>query len=250
PEVVRGISEVVDQAVAHLHEVATPPASSTTRKRPPLVSALAPDFVQKVTAVMLAGKGDLLPVSAFPVDGTWPVGTAKWEKRNIAREIPVWDPKVCIQCNQCALVCPHAAIRAKAYEPEALAGQPETFKSTPYKGADHKGKLFTIQVAPEDCTGCNLCVNVCPAKDRTNPKHKAINMEPQAPLRDPERANYDFFLNLPELSRAEITRLDHKGSQFLEPLFEYSGACAGCGETPYLKLLTQLFGDRLLIANA
>ncbi len=250
PEVVRRNCEVVDQAVAHLHEVAIPAAASATRKRPPVVSELAPDFVQKVTAVMLAGKGDLLPVSAFPVDGTWPVGTAKWEKRNIAREIPVWDPKVCIQCNQCALVCPHAAIRAKAYEPAALAGPPETFKSTPYKGADHKGKLFTIQVAPEDCTGCNLCVNVCPAKDRTNPKHKAINMEPQAPLREPERANYDFFLNLPELSRAEITRLDHKGSQFLEPLFEYSGACAGCGETPYLKLLTQLFGDRLLIANA
>ena len=250
PEVVRRNCEVVDHAVAHLHEVAIPAEASTARKRPPLVSELAPDFVQKITAVMLAGKGDLLPVSAFPVDGTWPVGTAKWEKRNIAREIPVWDPKVCIQCNQCALVCPHAAIRAKAYEPAALAGPPETFKSTPYKGADHKGKLFTIQVAPEDCTGCNLCVNVCPAKDRTNPKHKAINMAPQAPLREPERANYDFFLNLPELSRAEITRLDHKGSQFLEPLFEYSGACAGCGETPYLKLLTQLFGDRLLIANA
>ena len=250
PEVVRRNCEVVDQAVAHLHEVAIPAAASTNRKRPPLVSALAPDFVQKITAVMLAGKGDLLPVSAFPVDGTWPVGTAKWEKRNIAREIPVWDPRICIQCNQCALVCPHAAIRAKAYEPEALAGPPETFKSTPYKGADHKGKLFTIQVAPEDCTGCNLCVNVCPAKDRTNPRHKAIDMALQAPLREPERANYDFFLNLPELPREEITRLDHKGSQFLEPLFEYSGACAGCGETPYLKLLTQLFGDRLLIANA
>src|SRR6185436_14326477 len=145
PEVVRRNCEVVDQAVAHLHEVATPAVASTTRKRPPLVSALAPDFVQKITAVMLAGKGDLLPVSAFPVDGTWPTGTAKWEKRNIAREIPVWDPKICIQCNQCALVCPHAAIRAKAYEPAALAGPPETFKSTPYKGADHKGKLFTIQ---------------------------------------------------------------------------------------------------------
>ena len=250
PEVVRRNCEVVDQAVAHLHEVQVPAAPNTTRKRPPVVSELAPDFVQKITAVMLAGKGDLLPVSAFTVDGTWPVGTAKWEKRNIAREIPVWEPKICIQCNQCALVCPHAAIRAKAYEPEALAGPPETFKSTAYKGADHKGKLFTIQVAPEDCTGCNLCVNVCPAKDRTNPKHKAINMELQAPLREAERANYDFFLNLPELSRAEITRFDHKGSQFLEPLFEYSGACAGCGETPYLKLLTQLFGDRLLIANA
>ena len=250
PEVVRRNCEVVDLALAHLHEVPLPAAVSATKSRPPLVSALAPDFVQKVSAVMMAGKGDLLPVSAFPVDGTWPVGTAKWEKRNLALEIPVWDAKVCIQCNQCALVCPHAAIRAKVYEESALASSPETFKSTAYKAAEYKGKMFTIQVAPEDCTGCNLCVNVCPAKDRTNPKHKAINMEPQAPLRDAERSNYDFFLNLPELDRADVVRLDHKGSQFLEPLFEYSGACAGCGETPYLKLLTQLFGDRLLIANA
>src|SRR5262245_4983392 len=199
---------------------------------------------------MLARKGDLLPVSAFSVDGTWPVGTAKWEKRNLALEIPVWDPKVCIQCNQCALVCPHAAIRAKVYDDSVMASPPETFKSTAYKAPEYKGKLFTIQVAPEDCTGCNLCVNVCPAKDKTNPKHKAINMEPQAPLRANETFNYDFFLKLPELDRGAVTRLDHKGSQFLEPLFEYSGACAGCGETPYLKMLTQLFGDRLLIANA
>jgi pyruvate-ferredoxin/flavodoxin oxidoreductase len=250
PEVVRRNCEVVDLALAHLHEIPVPATISATKSRPPLVSALAPDFVQKVSAVMMAGKGDLLPVSAFPVDGTWPVGTAKWEKRNLALEIPVWDSKVCIQCNQCALVCPHAAIRAKVYDESTLAGAPPTFKSTAYRGAEYKGKAFTIQVAPEDCTGCNLCVNVCPAKDRTNPKHKAINMEPQAPLRDAERSNYDFFLNLPELDRAEVVRLDHKGSQFLEPLFEYSGACAGCGETPYLKLLTQLFGDRLLIANA
>jgi pyruvate-ferredoxin/flavodoxin oxidoreductase len=250
PEVVRRNCEVVDQALAHLHEIHVPAAVTSTRTRPPIVSARAPDFVQKVTAVMLAGKGDLLPVSAFTVDGTWPVGTAKWEKRNLALEIPVWDPKVCIQCNQCALVCPHAAIRAKVYDETSLDQAPETFKSTAYRAPEYKGKLFTIQVAPEDCTGCNLCVNVCPAKDRTNPKHKAINMEPQAPLRDYERTNYDFFLNLPELDRADVVRLDHKGSQFLEPLFEYSGACAGCGETPYLKLLTQLFGDRLLIANA
>src|SRR5262249_48625722 len=158
--------------------------------------------------------------------------------------------KVCIQCNQCALVCPHAAIRAKVYDEAALTTPPGTFKSTAYRAPEYKGKLYTIQVAPEDCTGCNLCVNVCPAKDRTNPKHKAINMEPQPPLRDNERANYDFFLTLPELDRASVTRLDHKGSQFLEPLFEYSGACAGCGETPYIKMLTQLFGDRLMIANA
>src|ERR1044072_3927983 len=250
PEVVRRDCEVVDQALVHLHEIKVPAAVTSIRTRPPIVSAEAPDFVQKVTAVMLAGKGDLLPVSAFTVDGTWPVGTAKWEKRNIALEIPVWDPKVCIQCNQCALVCPHAAIRAKVYEESSLTHAPETFKSTAYRAPEYKGKSFTMQVAPEDCTGCNLCVNVCPAKDRTNPKHKAINMSPQAPLRDNERVNYDFFLKLPELDRSSVERLDHKGSQFLEPLFEYSGACAGCGETPYLKMLTQLFGDRLMIANA
>src|SRR5262245_40472371 len=250
PEIVRRNFEVVDQALAHLHEVKVPSSVTSKYARPPMVSEKAPDFVQKVTAVMLAGKGDLLPVSAFPVDGTWPVATAKWEKRNIALEIPVWDSKICIQCNQCALVCPHAAIRAKVYDGGALAGAPETFKSTAYKGLDHKGKTYTIQVAPEDCTGCNLCVNVCPAKDRTNPKHKAIDMHPQAPLREPERVNYDFFLNIPEVDRTAMTKLDHKSSQFLEPLFEYSGACAGCGETPYLKMLTQLFGDRLLIANA
>jgi pyruvate-ferredoxin/flavodoxin oxidoreductase len=250
PEVVRRNCEVVDQALAHMHEICVPATATARHARPPLVSERAPDFVQTITAVMLAGKGDLLPVSAFPVDGTWPVATAKWEKRNIALEIPVWDSKICIQCNQCALVCPHAAIRAKVYDESALADAPPTFKSTAYKGNDHKGKRFTIQVAPEDCTGCNLCVNVCPAKDRTNPKHKAIDMHPQAPLREPERANYDFFLNLPEIDRTQVARLDHKSSQFLEPLFEYSGACAGCGETPYLKLLTQLFGDRLLIANA
>jgi pyruvate-ferredoxin/flavodoxin oxidoreductase len=250
PEVVRRNCEVVDEALAHLHEIRVPAAVSSRRTRPPLVSERAPDFVQKVTAVMMAGKGDLLPVSAFPVDGTWPVATAKWEKRNIALEIPVWDSKICIQCNQCALVCPHAAIRAKVYDESALGGAPPTFKSTAYKANEYKGKLYTIQVAPEDCTGCNLCVNVCPAKDRTNPKHKAIDMHPQAPLRDTERANYDFFLDLPEVDRTAVVKLDHKSSQFLEPLFEYSGACAGCGETPYLKLLTQLFGDRLLIANA
>jgi pyruvate-ferredoxin/flavodoxin oxidoreductase len=250
PEVVKRNWEVVDLALAHLHEIKVPKAASAKEGRPPIVSDKAPDFVKKVTAVMLAGKGDLLPVSAFPVDGTWPTGTARWEKRNLALEIPVWDTKVCIQCNQCALVCPHAAIRAKVYDEVALKKKPSTFKSTAYRGNEYKGKLYTIQVAPEDCTGCNLCVNVCPAKDRTNPKHKAINMEPQAPLREAERANYDFFLGLPELPRTDVVRLDHKGSQFLEPLFEYSGACNGCGETPYLKLLTQLFGDRLLIANA
>ena len=249
-DTVRRNFESVDQTLAHLHEIPLPTEVSARRSRPPLVSQAAPDFVQKVTAVMMAGKGDLLPVSAFPVDGTWPVATAKWEKRAIALDIPVWDTSICIQCNMCALVCPHAAIRAKVYEPAEAVSAPATFKSTPYKGVDFKNKSYTIQVAPEDCTGCNLCVNVCPAKDRANPRHKAIDMQPMAPLRDAERENYEFFLNLPETHRSDVTRLDHKGSQFLEPLFEYSGACAGCGETPYIKLLTQLFGDRLLIANA
>jgi pyruvate-ferredoxin/flavodoxin oxidoreductase len=250
PEVVRRNCELVDQALEHLHEIPVSEAPTAIRMRPPLVSGHAPDFVQRVTAVMLAGKGDLLPVSAFPVDGTWPTGTAKWEKRNLAVEIPVWDPKICIQCNHCATVCPHAAIRAKVYDEDALAGAPPTFKSTAYKGKEREEGRYTIQVAPEDCTGCNLCVVVCPAKDRTNPRHKAIDMHPQAPLRDPERTNYEFFLALPELDRTRIERIDAKNAQFLEPLFEYSGACAGCGETPYLKLLTQLFGDRLLVANA
>ncbi len=239
----------VDETLANLYEVTVPTTVSSTRVRPPMVSTEAPDFVQRVTAVMMEGKGDLLPVSAFPIDGTWPVGTTKWEKRNIALEIPEWDAGICIQCNKCVMVCPHAAIRAKVYQPAELAGAPGTFKAVDYKGAEYKGQKYTIQVAPEDCTGCTLCVEVCPAKDKSNPKHKAIDMVAQAPLREAEVANFDFFLNLPEVDRTTV-KLDMKGSQFLEPLFEFSGACSGCGETPYIKLLTQLFGDRTMIANA
>jgi pyruvate-ferredoxin/flavodoxin oxidoreductase len=239
----------VDQALAHLHEVRLPDHVTATRAFAPLVPAEAPDLVKTVTALMLAGKGDWLPVSAFPVDGTWPVGTAKWDKRNLAQEIPVWDPAICIQCNKCAMVCPHAAIRAKVYAPAALTGAPSAFKAVDYKAHEFPGFRYTIQVAPEDCTGCNLCVMVCPAKDKSNPKHKAIDMQPQRPLREVERNNYAFFLQLPEADRT-IVKPDVKGIQFLEPLFEYSSACPGCGETPYLKLLTQLFGDRALIANA
>jgi pyruvate-ferredoxin/flavodoxin oxidoreductase len=185
----------------------------------------------------------------MPVDGTWPVGTARWEKRNVATEIPVWEPKLCIQCNKCSFVCPHAAIRAKAYSPDALAGAPAGFMSTDYGAPDLKGLKFTIQVAPEDCTGCGLCINVCPAKDKSAPKRKAINLAEQAPLRESEAAKFKFFLNLPEIDRTKV-RVDVKGSQFFQPLFEFSGACAGCGETAYIKLLTQLVGDRLLVANA
>jgi pyruvate-ferredoxin/flavodoxin oxidoreductase len=248
-DVVQKNFAAVDGTLANLHEVKVPAAATATRQRPPIVSDKAPDFVQRVTAMMLANQGDLLPVSAFPVDGTWPTDTARWEKRNIALEIPVWDPKICIQCNKCAMVCPHAAIRAKVYESDALKGAPETFKAIDFKGNEFKGQKYTIQVAPEDCTGCGICVEVCPAKDKSNPKHKSIDMTPQRPLREAEAVNYEFFLNLPEVDRTKV-KLDVKGTQFFQPLFEYSGACAACGETPYVKLLTQLYGDRLLVANA
>jgi pyruvate-ferredoxin/flavodoxin oxidoreductase len=239
----------VDSALAHLHEVPVPTAVTSKLELLPPVSKDAPDFVQRVTGAMIAGHGDDLPVSAFPPDGTWPVGTSRYEKRNIAAEIPVWDTKLCIQCNKCALFCPHAAIRAKVFEPAALEHAPATYKSGDVKAGEFAGSKYTIQVAPEDCTGCGLCVAVCPAKDKSNPRHKALDMATQAPLLAAERENYEFFLGLAEPPREKV-KLDNKGTQLLEPLFEYSGACAGCGETPYLKLLTQVFGDRTVIANA
>jgi pyruvate-ferredoxin/flavodoxin oxidoreductase len=247
--VVQANFNAVDQALSHLHEVPLPRSSGAVRRRPAPVAVNAPDFVQRVTAVMLAGHGDRLPVSAFPVDGTWPLGTSRWEKRNLATELPVWDASLCIQCNKCTFVCPHAAIRAKLYPAAALVRPPATFKTADFKGREFPGMKYTVQVAPEDCTGCNLCVTVCPAKDKGNPKHKALDLSPQRPLRDPERENFTFFLALPEVDRTAIAP-DVKHTQFLQPLFEFSGACAGCGETPYLKLMTQLFGDRALIANA
>ena len=249
PDVVKRNFAAVDQTLEHLHKFAVPAAVTATRSLPPIVSDAAPDFVKRVTAVMLANKGDLLPVSAFPVDGTWPVGTTQWEKRNIAQDIPVWDPALCIQCNKCVMVCPHAAIRVKVYEPDLLKDAPATYKSIDFKGNEFKGMKYTIQIAPEDCTGCTLCAVVCPAKDKANPKHKSLDMHEQRPLRDAERENYAFFLGLPEVDRTKV-RADVKGVQFLQPLFEYSGACVGCGETPYVKLMTQLFGDRAIIANA
>jgi len=241
----------VDAALDHMHELTPPTEVTATRGRLPIVSAEAPDFVQRVTAVMIAGHGDRLPVSAFPPDGTWPSGTTRWEKRNIAREIPVWDPAICIQCNHCTLVCPHAAIRAKVYDAAALEGAPEGFDAVDVRGSrELKGLQYTLQVAPEDCTGCTLCVDVCPAKDKSNPRHKAIDMVEQMPLLEKEREKYAFFLDLPQIEQKDLPRLDVRHTQLLLPLFEYSGACSGCGETPYIKLVTQLFGDRAIIANA
>ena len=240
----------VDQALANLHEVpVTQQASSGFDIQPP-VPARAPEFVRNVTSRIIAGEGDLLPVSAFSPDGTFPTGTAKWEKRNIALEIPVWDADLCIQCGKCVMVCPHSVIRAKVYDSTWLEKAPASFKSTGARWKDFKELRYTLTVAPEDCTGCTLCVQVCPAKSKSEARHKAINMESQPPLRDQERENWDFFLQLPEMDRSPLSLGQVKDTQLLEPLFEFSGACAGCGETPYIKLMTQLFGDRCLIANA
>jgi pyruvate-ferredoxin/flavodoxin oxidoreductase len=238
-----------------IHEIPLPKqATSELDLRPP-VSAEAPEFVQRVTAEMIAYRGDQLPVSALPVDGTYPVGTARYEKRNIALEIPVWDPEACIQCNQCALACPHATIRPKIYaESYANGGAPPAWQSTPARGRGMEGLVYTLQVAPEDCTGCGACVHVCPAyaKDEqgNRTERKAINMGAQPPLREQEAAKWAYFLEIPDTDPKLFNRFSTKGSQFLPAMFEFSGACAGCGETPYLKLLTQLYGDRLVIANA
>jgi pyruvate-ferredoxin/flavodoxin oxidoreductase len=240
----------VDRTLENLFEVKVPDKVTSDHRRPPVVPDEAPAFVREVTAKIIESKGDSLPVSKMPVDGTFPTDTARWEKRNIALEIPVWDPATCIQCNKCSLVCPHAAIRPKVYDASLLDGAPETFKSADAKGPEFKGLRFTLQVAPEDCTGCGMCVEICPAKNKKETRLKAINMEPQPPLREAERDNYGFFLDLPEYDRGKLKVNTVKGSQFLRPLFEYSGACAGCGETPYVKLVSQLFGDRAIIGNA
>ncbi len=249
-EIVEKNLQAVDQTLGNLYEVAVPTAISSKVELLSPVSAGAPDFVRGVLGEMIAGRGDLLPVSLMPADGTYPVGTTQYEKRNLAQEIPVWDPNVCIQCGKCAMVCPHAVIRIKAYEPELLTGAPETFKSMDAKDTDWAGLKYTIQVAPEDCTGCALCVDVCPAKNKSAANQKAINMRPQPPLREQECENWDFFLDIPELDRRRIKTSSIRQQQVQQPLFEFSGACAGCGETPYLKLITQLFGDRTVVANA
>jgi pyruvate-ferredoxin/flavodoxin oxidoreductase len=242
--------QAIDKTLANLFEVSVPDVFSSPTRRPPAVAPEAPEFVQNVTARIIAGLGDDLPVSAMPCDGTFPTGTAQWEKRNIALEIPAWDPEICIQCAKCAMVCPHAAIRMKVYDPYLLTNAPPTFKSIDYRGQEFPGMKMTIQTSPEDCTGCGICIHVCPAKNKQETRLKAINMVPQIPLREPEKKNYAFFLDIPEYDRRLVKVSTIKGSQVLQPLFEYSGACAGCGETPYLKLLSQLFGDRLIVANA
>ena len=241
----------VDSTLENLFEVKVPDkiTASGTRRAP--VSEAAPDFVRKVLGTMIAQNGDNVPVSAMPVDGTFPTATTQWEKRNLALEIPVWDSDLCIQCGKCVFVCPHAVIRQKVYDEKRLKGAPETFKSTNARFKEFKdGYAYTIQVAPEDCTGCKLCVEACPAKDKSQVGRKAINMEPQPPLRETETANWDFFMNIPDLDRTLINPSTIKNSQLLRPLFEFSGACAGCGETPYVKLVSQLYGDRLIVANA
>ncbi|GHO99936.1 pyruvate-flavodoxin oxidoreductase [Reticulibacter mediterranei] len=266
--------QAVDETLAHLYGVPLPDqealqlvgqgngASSSlpTRqhraiplpvvtRRPP-VSEEAPEFVRNVLGPMIAGEGDTLPVSALPIDGTYPSGTARWEKRNIALEMPVWDPDICIQCGKCVMVCPHAVIREKVYDPAPLTGAPDTFQSTQARFKEFPGMNYTLQVSPEDCTGCRLCVEACPVKDKRQVGRKAINMAPQPPLREREKTNWEFFLTLPDVDRTHLNVAAIKNSQLLTPLFEFSGACSGCGETPYIKLATQLFGDRMLVANA
>ncbi|HAX89538.1 MAG TPA: pyruvate:ferredoxin (flavodoxin) oxidoreductase [Cyanobacteria bacterium UBA11370] len=249
-EIVRMNIEAVDNTLAHLYDVKIPDRVDSTVELNPPIPDTAPEFVRQVLGKMIARQGDDLPVSAMPIDGTYPTGTTKWEKRNITLEIPVWDPDVCVQCGKCIMVCPHSVIRGKSYDAQVIETAPATFKSIDTKDKEFAGEKFTIQVAAEDCTGCGICVDVCPAKNKSQPKLKAINMEPQLPLREQERENWDFFLQIPNPDR-RVLNLDRiRQQQWQEPLFEFPGACAGCGETPYIKLVTQLFGDRMMVANA
>lgn len=249
-EVVQRNYAAVDMALDHLFQVEVPAAATSDSDILPPVPVDSPEFVKDVIGTIIARDGDSLPVSKLPNDGTYPTGTTQYEKRNIALEIPVWDEEICIQCGKCVFVCPHAVIRQKIFSPELLDSAPETFKSAPARFKEFSDQVFTIQVAPEDCTGCALCVEACPVKNKSEVGKKAVNMENQIPLREPEKENWEYFLSLPEMDRTQLKLNDIKYSQLLRPLFEFSGACAGCGETPYVKLMSQLFGDRAIIANA
>jgi len=243
----------IDATLAHLRQVTIQPAGAIGKPPEPAsaVAQIVPDFVRDLTLPIYQGHGDRLPVSLLPVDGTYPLGTAQYEKRNIALEIPVWEADLCTQCGKCVFVCPHTAIRARAFSAEAASDAPPTFKHVPAKSKEFPaGTHISYQVAPEDCTGCGDCVEACPIHDKSNVSRRAVNMAPVGPLRDPERDNFAFFLRLPEFDRSMIKHGTIPGSMLLDPLFEFSGACAGCGETPYIRLATQLFGDRMLIANA
>lgn len=249
-EIVKKNYEAVDGTLENLHKIDIPAEVTSSIELPPTVSDNAPDYVKNTLALMMAGKGDDVKVSQMPIDGTFPTGTTQWEKRNIALEIPEFDPEVCIQCGKCAMVCPHATIRIKAYDKKFTENAPETFKWTEARGKEFEGLAYTIQVAAEDCTGCEMCVEVCPAKNKKETKLKALNMVPQIPVREQEKANWDYFLSIPEFDRTQVNIGSIKGSQLLQPLFEFSGACSGCGETPYVKLVSQLYGDRMIVANA
>jgi pyruvate-ferredoxin/flavodoxin oxidoreductase len=250
-EIVKKNNEAVDRTLENLYKVDVKPEDISNIELPPVVSDKAPEYVKKVLSKIIEGKGDSIPVSEMPADGTFPTATAKWEKRNIALEVPVWDSEICIQCGKCAMICPHAAIRTKVYDKKYIDNAPSTFKYMKYKGKEFPDDTYyTIQVAVEDCTGCQLCYEICPVKNKKEVRLKALNMAPQIPLRETERENLDYFLDIPEYDRTKINVGTIKGSQFLEPLFEFSGACAGCGETPYIKLVSQLFGDRAVVANA
>lgn len=243
--------KAIDETLASLHSVPLPTAVSSQFDIQSRISDTAPDFVKRVTGEIIAGRGDALPVSAMPVDGTFPTGTAAYEKRNLALEIPVWETDLCTQCGKCVMVCPHSVIRSKIFPTDAVANAPSTFKHAPMLGKDFPAGLsISYQVAPEDCTGCTLCVDICPIRDKSNASRKALNMLPQPPLRETESVNWDFFLAIPEYDRRLLKTNTIKGSMVLQPLFEFSGACVGCGETPYIKLASQLFGDRMVVANA
>ncbi len=248
--VVKRNFEAVDQTLENLYEVKVPDKVTSKFSRRPPIPDEAPPFVREVLGKIIAGEGDSLPVSALPADGTFPTGTTQWEKRNITLEIPVWEPDLCIQCGKCSFVCPHAVIREKVYDPAYLENAPASWLSADARWKEFPGMKYSLVVSPEDCTGCGLCVEVCPAKDKSQVGRKAINMAPQPPIRERENINWQYFLTLPEANRTQFSVKSVKNSQLLQPLFEFSGACAGCGETPYIKLLTQLFGDRMVVANA